>query len=414
MPDGGRILDDIQRFIQRFNVFPSQHCAPMLALWYAHTHLAHQFYVTPRLILSSAEPGSGKTRVLEVAQFLVYRPEMILSPSTAALFRMITEKPLTILFDEVDTVFNPKASGTEDLRGMLNAGYKRTATIPRCVTENGTVRVEKLRVYSPAALAGIAGHMPTTITTRAITVHMRRRGPGETVEPFREQTVEAEAVPLRDALAGWAASIADTIGATVPTMPDGVTDRPAEIWEPLLAIAEAAGGDWPETARAACRHFVIESATAEEASLGVRLLADIRAIYQRDQVDRMPTARLLWELNDMEEAPWGDLHGKPLDGRRLAKELGRYGVKPTVFRDGGKTPRGYTEAGETGLSDAWSRYLPPDTRNERNIRNTAGQLVALPDRVADTSATPDSAATALTSNVADVSHVAPPQEGWSA
>jgi hypothetical protein len=61
---GAEVLDDVASFVARFNVFPSEYCVPTLALWYAHTHMADRFYVTPRLILDSAEPGSGKTRVL--------------------------------------------------------------------------------------------------------------------------------------------------------------------------------------------------------------------------------------------------------------------------------------------------------------------------------------------------------------
>ncbi|MGH3807067.1 MAG: DUF3631 domain-containing protein, partial [Pseudonocardiaceae bacterium] len=76
---GHEVLDDVTAFVARFSVFPSEHCAPTLALWYAHTHASEQFYVTPRLILDSAEPGSGKTRVLEVAQHLVRAPKMTIS-----------------------------------------------------------------------------------------------------------------------------------------------------------------------------------------------------------------------------------------------------------------------------------------------------------------------------------------------
>src|SRR6185312_5821066 len=76
---GHEVLDDLAAFVARFSVFPSEHCAPTLALWYAHTHAVEQFYVTPRLILDAAEPGSGKTRVLEVAQYFVRAPEMTIS-----------------------------------------------------------------------------------------------------------------------------------------------------------------------------------------------------------------------------------------------------------------------------------------------------------------------------------------------
>ena len=121
---GHDVLDTVAAFVSRFSAFPSEHCAPTLALWYAHTHAVDQFYVTPRLILDSAEPGSGKTRVLEVAQHLVAAPEMTISATTAALFRLVSMGPITILFDEVDALFNQAGGANEDLRGLLNAGYK--------------------------------------------------------------------------------------------------------------------------------------------------------------------------------------------------------------------------------------------------------------------------------------------------
>lgn len=112
---GYEVLDTVCAFLSRFSVFPDQHCAPTLALWYAHTHAVDQFYVTPRLVLDSAEPGSGKTRVLEVAQHLVAVPEMTISATTAALFRLVSMGPITILFDEVDVIFNPKNGGNKGL-----------------------------------------------------------------------------------------------------------------------------------------------------------------------------------------------------------------------------------------------------------------------------------------------------------
>jgi hypothetical protein len=186
--------------------------------------------------------------VLEVAQFLVRAPEMTISATTAALFRMVSEGPITILFDEVDTIFNPKTGGNnEDLRGLLNAGYKRTATVARCVGDAKAMKVQRFPVYAPAALAGLAGNMPDTITTRAITVHMQRRREDEEVEEFWEEEVETEAAPLREMLAAWIATVTDKVSKGRPAMPPGVRDRSAEIWRPLIAIADAAGGHWPGT-----------------------------------------------------------------------------------------------------------------------------------------------------------------------
>ncbi|MFZ0877797.1 MAG: DUF3631 domain-containing protein [Pseudonocardiaceae bacterium] len=388
---GHELLDDVSEFVGRYSVFPSEHCAPTLALWYAHTHAVEQFYVTPRLVLDSAEPGSGKTRVLEVAQYLVRAPEMTISATPAALFRLVSMGPITILFDEVDVIFNPRNGGNhEDLRGLLNAGYKQSATIARCVGDAKNMKVERFPVYAPAALAGIAGAMPATITTRAITIHMHRRRADEPVEPFRERQVARQAQPLREALAAWIDSTGGQLGEAQPDMPNGVTDRPAEIWEPLLAIADTAGGHWPDTARNACRHFVLDTGPAMT-SLGIRLLADLRAVFTLAGTGRLRTTDILTALCELDEAPWGDLDGKPLDARRVARELDRYGVKPIPYKHDSKTVKGYQTTGPRGLADAWDRYLPTQrpvvVGNSGNCGNPAGQPVTDPDPVTDPSVT---------------------------
>ncbi|MGH3754148.1 MAG: DUF3631 domain-containing protein [Pseudonocardiaceae bacterium] len=419
---GHDVLDDVAAFVARFSVFPSEHCAPTLALWYAHTHASEQFYVTPRLILDSAEPGSGKTRVLEVAQYLVRAPEMTISATPAALFRLVSMGPITILFDEVDAIFNPKNGGNnEDLRGLLNAGYKRSATIARCVGDAKNMKVERFPVYAPAALAGIAGAMPTTITTRAITIHMRRRRTDEPVEPFRERQISQEAKPLREKLAAWIDSVSTRLGEATPQMPQGVTDRPAEIWEPLLAIADAAGGHWPTTARAACRHFVLDTGP-QLTSLGVRLLADLHELFTRAGTDRMRTTDILPALCGLEESPWGDLDGKPLDARRLARLLDRFGVKPGPFKLNGEPMKGYQTTGDHGLLDAWGRYLPerpaplgycgysgyPAGHTVTDPHPVTDASVTPPPPVTDASVTANPSVTPLTSQVTAVTDVTAP------
>ncbi|WNV90954.1 DUF3631 domain-containing protein [Umezawaea sp. Da 62-37] len=355
---GHEILDQVRDFVARFSVFPSEHCAPMLALWYAHTWVADAFYTTPRLILSSPEPGSGKTRVLEIAQHLTKAAEMTAGGSAAALVRMVAAGPITVLMDEVDAVFGVGGSGNEDVRQMLNLGYKRSATIPKTKGDPASgFTVERLPIFAPVALAGLAGRMPDTITTRAITVHLRKRRHDEHVEPYRESKIVRQSEPIREALSAWATSVGDGLVEAEPEMPHGVDDRPAEIWEPLLAIADLAGGHWPETSRAACLHFVT-AASAQPMSDGVRLLGDLRALFTSRGTDRISTVEILAVLRSMDEAPWGDMYGKPLNARALATELSVYGVKVTAFKNNGTTVKGYTVNGANGLADAWARYLP--------------------------------------------------------
>ena len=91
---------------------------------------------------------------------------------------------------------------------------------------------------------------------RAVVVRMRRRAPDERVRDYRERTTRPEGDALRELLAKWAADVADWVGDPWPQMLPGVADRPADVWEPLLVVADLAGGDWPGRAREACGAFI--------------------------------------------------------------------------------------------------------------------------------------------------------------
>lgn len=404
MTDGAGILDEAAGMLRRYVVFPSDHCFTAAALWAAHTHASSALYVTPRLVLDSAEPGSGKTRVLEVLRLLVHAPIMSISTTTAALYRRLAEGPRTVLLDETDAIFGKVSSPQhEDLRALINSGYKRGATVDRCVGDGSKMKVVEFPVFAPVALAGIAGNMPATITTRSVTIHMRKRAPGETVTPFRERDAEVEAAPIRGHLAEWIGGILPILDDARPVMPAGVVDRPAECWEALIAIADEAGGKWPEAARAACRYFVLGQNNSA-VSLGVRLLQDLRTVYGTR--DRMTTADVLDALTALEEAPWSDMHGKALDARRLARELARYGVvSKDLKQPNGAVVKGYRIDGETGLLDAWSRYLLVAATGATAATSQVNP-VADENEVADTSATAKSAATHLSRQVAAVAPVA--------
>ncbi len=378
LPDGDRALADAAAFMGRYLSLPDEHALTVLTLWAAHTWATPSFYVTPRLILDSAEPGSGKTRVLELLALLSHSAKLTLSTTTAALYRRIDaagDNPPTVLQDEADAIFgrsnNPQS---EDLRALFNAGYKRGATVDRCEGDAKNMKVREFPVFAPVALAGLAGKMPATITTRAVTIHMRRRTANEYVAEYRERDACELSAPIRDRLATWVASQADDLASARPTMPEGVRDRPAEVWEALLAIADAAGGDWPERARSACKHFVLGE--RPELSLGERLLRDLKVTF--GDRDRMFTGDVLAALLDDDEAEWGDLWGKPLDTRRLAKELKRYGVESKTLRIGSGRAKGYEVDGDSGLGQAWERYLSSNSapvRDNRDNGDIAGQRV---------------------------------------
>ena len=95
-------------------------------------------------------------------------------------------------------------------------------------------------------------------------------------------------------------------------------------------------------------------------SLGIRLLGDIKTVW--GSAISHSTEGLLARLREGEEhgleadAPWAELHGKPIGARTLATMLGGYGIKPTKVKVDGRSLQGYRYE---DLWDAWQRYLPP-------------------------------------------------------
>jgi hypothetical protein len=353
--DGAALLHEVEQFIHRYVVLPSDAAYVAMTLWVAHTHAIDAFESTPRLAFLSPEPECGKTRALEVLELVVQAPMHEVDATPAAIFRVVgdLESRLTLLFDEIDTIFGPRARENEDLRRLLNAGHRRSGLVYRCVGEGTRQQVKQFPAYAAVALAGI-GNLPNTLLSRSVVIPMQRRSRGERVASFRRREAEAAGAPPREKLASWAAAHRGALEA-VPAMPDSLADRAADCWEPLLAVADAAGGVWPQRARTAAVTLGAKRAEGEP-SLGIRLLADIRAVFESTGLAAMSTATLLKQLHAMEEAPWGSLSGRPLDARGLARWLTDYGIHSKTIRVGGSTPRGYERA---AFEDAWARYLPP-------------------------------------------------------
>jgi hypothetical protein len=96
---------------------------------------------------------------------------------------------------------------------------------------------------------------------------------------------------------------------------------------------------------------LVSLAAHERGGLGVTLLADLRTVF--GDADHMGTDEILTALHELEEAPWADLKGKPLDARGLSWRLGKDEVKPRQVKAINR--KGYRRE---DLADEWSRYLP--------------------------------------------------------
>ncbi|WP_169948622.1 DUF3631 domain-containing protein [Microbispora sp. H11081] len=346
---GAVLLDSLLAALTRYVILPTPEAADAVVLWIAATHAQPAWPHAPRLVIRAPEKRCGKSRLLDVVEATCHDPFITVNSSPAAVYRSITDDPPTLLVDEADTIFGPKADGNEDLRGLLNAGHQRNRPAKRYDANTG--RVESIPTFAMAALAGI-GAMPDTIEDRAVVIRMRRRGPGETVAPYRHRRDRPALRQLAADLAAWLRADLDTLEKAEPPMP--VEDRAADTWEPLVVVADHAGDHWTERARAAVLALTAEADDNGQPSTRVRLLADCRTAFGSDTA--LATADLLQRLKADPEAPWADYGPTGLTPMRLAAILREYEIRSSNIRfPDGTQAKGYQRA---DFIDAWTRYCP--------------------------------------------------------
>jgi hypothetical protein len=353
MFENDAVLNSITAFIRRF-VFLSESQARIAAAWVVHTHVFASATSTPYLAITSAEKQSGKTRLLEVFEILVANPWSTGSVSPAVLSRKIDADHPTLLLDESDAAFGGDKEYAEALRGVLNTGHRSGGVFSRCVGQGTKIEPRDFSTFCPKAIAGI-GKLPDTVADRAIPIRLKRAMSGERVQRFRRRDVLSEAAELRNGIESWCASHGDGLLHARPDLPEKLSDRQQDGAEPLLAIADAAGGSWPEALRLALVTLATV-AQASDGSVGVQLLADIRQTFEAHGVDRMASAELVAALLEIETSPWSEwAHGKAITKAKVAHLLSRYEIKSHTIRVGNGTARGYKI---DDFKDAFARYIP--------------------------------------------------------
>ena len=376
--NGSDILAHTAAFIRRF-VFlrESQHIA--VALWVAHTHALEAAETTPYLNISSAEKQCGKSHLLEVLSLLVAKPWLTGSASRAVLVRKIEAQQPTLLLDESDAAFRGDRDYAEALRGVLNCGHSRDGVVSLCIGMGANIKLKDFSVFCPKAIAGI-GTLPDTVADRSIPIRMKRRAPNEKLERFRRRLRESEAATIRERLKKWLGANLQMLKDACPELPDALSDRQQDCCEPLLGIADLAGGDWPERARTALVE-ILRGEAAEDTSIRVRLLADIRTLFSQQQnCERIFTVDLLAALCDLDPQWLEHSYGKPLSPASLARLLKDFGISPRKIRIDDRTASGYFR---DCFSDAWTRYLPRKPEQMEQSSNYAGETGLLePERAA--------------------------------
>jgi hypothetical protein len=363
-PGGAEVLDAVYNFIRRF-ISLSEPQARVATLWAAHTHAIDAAEFTPYLAITSPEKRCGKSRLLRILWHFVRNPWKSGSASAAVLAHKIDSEQPTLLLDESDATFNGPSEYSELLRGVLNNGFEREGgTYDRMEGQGASQKPVSLRVFCPKAIAGI-GRLPDTVTDRSIPIRMQRALQGQ-IERLRGRDAKKVAGPIAARLGAWCAANERTLREARLPIIEELNDRQNDFAEPLVAIADLAGGDWPEAARRAIIELCAQ-AQAEDDSLSTLLLHDIKAILDGSNLDRITSEDLATSLAAMEDRPWAEMPGshKAVTKAEIARLLRRHSIKPAnIRRDGGEQRKGYRRE---WFIEAWEHYPPPPDASRSSI-----------------------------------------------
>jgi hypothetical protein len=188
---------------------------------------------------------------------------------------------------------------------------------------------------------------------------MRRRRPGEHTERFFYVYGEREARQIQREIKKWAKRTCGKVKVRLRGDLPFLEDREAELWLPLVAVCQVAAPERVEELQRVALRISRGKQSEEPADSGVLFLRDIQTVFDGSQEQRLPSARLVAELNQIEESPWASWsNGRGLDARGLARGLRAFKIEPHNLLVDGFVLRGYERE---DFEDAWATYLPRDS-----------------------------------------------------
>jgi putative DNA primase/helicase len=348
--NGAELLDSIKRVFRRYIVLPKD-ADIALALWILHAWTMDAGDISPFMVLMSPTKRCGKTSTLILLYFLTPKSELAANITASSLFRYLEAVRPTLLIDEADTF----AKDNEELRGILNSGHTRlAANIIRNVEVKSEHKPRRFSTWAPKAIATIRG-LADTLEDRSVIITLQRKPRDAKVQRLRRRDTE-ELKTIRSKAARWAADNFNKLVDPDPEVPGALNDRAADNWRPLLAIADLAGGTWPDDARGAA---LLLSGEERDGAVNVELLRDIRSAF--GDADVIRSVDLIEKLTADPERPWADWrHGRPLSQKQLAGLLRPFSIVSTTVHPAGLAHgKGYRQA---DFEEVWTAYCPsPNT-----------------------------------------------------
>jgi putative DNA primase/helicase len=347
---GAKLLDGMCEVFQRFMVL-REHTAEAISLWVLHAWTINAFEISPLMIVVSPTKQCGKSTLMTLLLWITPRSELVSNATASPIFRSIEDSRPdvpTFLLDEGDSFIKPDR---EDLRGILNSGWMRAgATVLRTESDGNIKKARRFSTWAPKVIATIKA-VADTLMDRAVIIPLIRKAKSDKVERFRMRDTP-EFAALRQQARRWANDNVEALRDADPDVPSALHNRAADNWRALIAIADAAGGDWPERARAAA--IALSGAKGDD-DKGVMLLRDIHRVFEEGRHDWLGAETLVERLVELPETPWAEWRRgeKPITTRGVATILRDFEIKS----DDDHRPRRYWRA---DFAAAWAAYLATD------------------------------------------------------
>ena len=352
--DGAALLDALVARLEHYVSLPKGG-AVAVAVWALYTWTFRAFSVSPYLMVTAPERESGKSRVTELLSWMVQRDKPVSDASAATIYRGVDRDGPTLLFDEAQDYLNRPA--VDPIRGMLRSGFNlRFANVERMVGEGANMEERSFSTFCPKVMNGRnLVTIDDMLTSRSVVLPMTR---ATRAYPHLRADRDPVGEDIRRQCARWRD---DHLSALREADPDVDTriHRNADVWRPLFAVADAAGGEWPEKVRAAADALAAVAGTIDTGeTLGTMLLADVRTVFEaKGNPERIQSKVLDDELRDLPERPWESMPktNKPITAQARGRMLARYAVNAETLRfDDGSRGKGYKRA---AFADAWNAWL---------------------------------------------------------
>ena len=370
---GGLMLTKIEYYLRSYLSFPDDRYYLPLALFAVLQHCWNEcFDEVPYLSVAASVKGAGKTRVLELLQFLAGDERAVLLDGSVTLpaLYMETDAKRVVLIDESERLLNPNSQ----FRPILNGGYRSGQSLKRKIGGE----VKSFSIFGPKVFAQI-GDVHDSLRDRCIVIEMQRTKSTSRTEFVRQTAMEEARDIATDIQAVLSERISDIKDSYLnyhllyPSL-DFLRDRDKEIWKPLFALCQVFAPERvPELERSAIdistlktqpvrrfEHLKDEEDKARKLEYAEHLLRDVIAVV--GEHDRITTVELVKGLRNIGTSPWRSYEGAGITDISLAAMLKLFGAEPKTLRikpksEPNSTAKGYHRRDllqASGASDAAS------------------------------------------------------------